>query len=134
MNTKKPAALSIGQTGFDHETDSKFNIDYNYHEITLEQCPRFHKCSAPICPLDTNWEQRIYLRGESVCFYLHEYVKNGGKARLGGHISEKHLEAIEKCYPKIINRFGDIKRRLKRSAKSGYRIGKQPRKRIDKAA
>lgn len=33
----------------------------------VEKCPRFKKCSVPLCPLDQDVETRIYLEGEPTC-------------------------------------------------------------------
>jgi hypothetical protein len=33
-------------------------------------CPKFDNCSAPICPLDSDWHTRRMLRDERVCYYL----------------------------------------------------------------
>ena len=34
---------------------------------TMEDCPRFIKCSAPICPLDEDMKRRVRLVGEDIC-------------------------------------------------------------------
>jgi hypothetical protein len=44
-------------------------------------CPKWNKCSAPICPLDDEWDRRRMLADEPVCFYLLEHAKEGSKAR-----------------------------------------------------
>lgn len=130
----KLKTLDVAAAGVRNNTNKFIQPFDDNTKIKPSDCPKYSHCFANICPLDSDMLCRLHLKGEAVCFYLHEYVKKGGKARLGGYISEKHLEAIEKCYPKIINRFGDIKRRLKRSVKSGCKIGKRPGKRIKAAA
>ena len=45
--------------------------------MTIPQdCPRYGKCSANVCPLDQKWRQRTHARGDEVCFWLMESVKN----------------------------------------------------------
>ena len=43
--------------------------------MELNKCPRFNKCSTPICPLWKPIHQQIMLKGEGVCFFLLEYQK-----------------------------------------------------------
>jgi len=38
--------------------------------MSPDTCPKFDSCSAPICPLDPDWNKRVMLRDERVCFYL----------------------------------------------------------------
>lgn len=33
----------------------------------MQKCPRFHKCNAPLCPLDIHISERTYLPGEEKC-------------------------------------------------------------------
>jgi len=33
----------------------------------MTQCPRYPKCSVPICPLDAEKDRRVYLKGEPKC-------------------------------------------------------------------
>jgi len=62
--------------------------------IAPDFCPKYEKCSANICPLDRDWKLRSHLKGEPTCFYLREYVKQGGIARLRGCIPKEMLEQI----------------------------------------
>ena len=57
--------------------------------IIPDSCPKYEKCSANICPLDRDWPLRTHLKGESICFYLREYVKQGAIARLRGAYRRK---------------------------------------------
>lgn len=41
----------------------------------MTQCPKFHVCSAPLCPLDEHWRKRRHLKGERICQWLVEAVK-----------------------------------------------------------
>ncbi len=98
--------------------------------MTPETCPKYDKCSANICPLDRDWKQRTHLKGEPVCFYLREYVKSGGKARLRGYIPREMVNRIAVALPEIKARYADIKRRLNRSAQNSPKIDalKKPRR------
>jgi len=33
----------------------------------MKTCPRFKRCSVPICPLDELKNERVYLKGEQKC-------------------------------------------------------------------
>jgi len=98
--------------------------------ITPDSCPKYEKCSANICPLDSDWKLRTHLKGEPTCFYLREYVKQGGIARLRGCIPREMFKQIAEVLPEIKLRHGNIKRSLERSAKTGSKIDalKKPRK------
>jgi len=86
--------------------------------MDLYNCPKFDHCSAPICPLDPEWERRSHLNGERVCFYLTEYAKQAARPILKGCLAAEHYEAIEFAVPKIIDRHPLIKRQLSRSSKN----------------
>jgi hypothetical protein len=90
--------------------------------LTPETCPKFNKCSANICPLDPDWRLRSHIQGEPICFYLREYVKEGGIARIRGYIPEEMFKKIELGVPEIKSQYVDISARLERSALSGSKI------------
>lgn len=94
--------------------------------ISPDVCPKFHKCSANICPLDPDMLKRTHRPGERVCFYLTEYVKPHAKEILRGVLPAKQFEAIAQAYPKIILRYSPIKRRLMQAAKRGSRMVRPP--------
>lgn len=48
----------------------------------MKACPRYDKCSAPICPVDPNWRRRSHLEGERVCVWLTELSKAGGEEQI----------------------------------------------------
>jgi len=54
----------------------------------MSRCPRFNRCSAPLCPLDPNREDRSHLRGEPVCGYLREIVKPDGASLVQQSVPE----------------------------------------------
>lgn len=92
--------------------------------MEIHECPRFSRCSAPICPLDKQYLESAHQDGEPVCVYLREYVKPGGSAVLRGVISEEHAQAVEQAYPKIIARYAPVKKALKRASATGSKLGK----------
>lgn len=38
--------------------------------MTPADCPHYDTCSAPICPMDSDWRQRNMLKDEQVCLYI----------------------------------------------------------------
>ena len=98
--------------------------------IVPDSCPKYEKCSANICSLDHDWKLRTHMSSEPVCFYLREYVKQGGIARLRGCIPREMFKQAAEVLPEIKSRYGTIKRRLERAAKTGSKIDglKKPRK------
>lgn len=92
--------------------------------MKIHECPRFSRCSAPICPLDKQFLESTHQDGEPVCVYLREYVKPGGSAFLRGVISEEHVQAVELAYPEIIARYAPVKKALKRASTRGSKLGK----------
>ena len=90
--------------------------------ITPDSCPKYAKCSANICPIDPDWQLRTHMKGERICLYLREYVKQGGIARLRGSLPKEMLEKIALNLPDIWSRYGNIKRSLERAAKTDSKI------------
>lgn len=84
-------------------------------------CPRFHHCNAPICPME-DWTRRHHLKGEAVCFYLREAAKHGGALPLTGDMPAELAGKVSEAYHEIISspcsRWGDVRRRLARAALS----------------
>ncbi len=85
---------------------------------TPETCPRFAMCAANICPLDIDWPYRKHIRGERICVYLREAVKVGGLAILAVHIPTELSNEVVSALPRIIDRYADISRRLRRSSET----------------
>ena len=42
---------------------------------TPQDCRRYDRCSANVCPLDAGWRKRTDVRGDEVRFFLTESVK-----------------------------------------------------------
>ncbi len=93
-------------------------------KIACKDCPKYQRCNANICPLDTEWPKRKHLAGESVCFYLLEAQKIDAEAIFSttqrGYLYTAMVEATQaiKC------RYGHIKTRLERASKTASRIAK----------
>lgn len=86
-------------------------------------CPKFLKCSAPICPLDEEWHLRKHLLGDPICPYLSEYSKPGAEERLQLAIGGEMLETIRTTYEAIYNTYGIVARRLDRASCTPSRLG-----------
>jgi hypothetical protein len=90
----------------------------------MYDCPKFDSCSAPICPLDSDWEIRTHLDGERVCYYLTEYSKESVRPILRGGLDVELYKAIVEKHPRIIAAHPPIKRQLSRSSKNNSRLAK----------
>ena len=128
MGKTKPAALGKG-----HVAGCCSENVQNHYITKSEHCPKFIKCSAPICPLDPNWRARTHLRGEPVCFYLREYSKVGPRLKFEGGLTEQTHITLVRAYLGITAAFYDIKKQLKRSAKTGSRLSIRPGRNIKAA-
>ena len=100
--------------------------------VHMTACPKWGHCSAPICPLDGIMLDCKHLPGERVCFYLLELVKPGGRAKLSRVLPTALADAVEGAHPRIIARYGPIRKALKRAANTPSRLGRQPAKRATK--
>lgn len=87
-------------------------------------CPRWERCSAPICPLDPRHLQSAHLDGERICFWLVEASKRGGRLPKDPRLAGALVAAVEEAYPRIVDRFGPVRWELKRAAQRGSRLAK----------
>ena len=88
-------------------------------------CDRFDNCSANICPLDPDRQQRMHLNGERVCFYLIEAQKINAKAVFENGGRGYLYLLIQEATPAIISRHYAIKYALKQAEKTGSRLGRK---------
>jgi len=88
----------------------------------LYSCPRFDRCSAPVCPLASPDMTGTHLRGEEVCVYLREAVKPGGPERLRSSLSEHIAEGVLRAVPAAMSLAGDLGRRLRRASRQGSKV------------
>lgn len=49
---------------------------------SMYDCPRFQRCSAPLCPLDPDWRIRSYHRDDPRCRYLCASARADGRAKV----------------------------------------------------
>lgn len=90
-----------------------------------QDCPKFGRCSAPICPLDPGHLNAAHLEGERVCFYLLEYVKPNSLGRFKGlHRGETLYRAMQNTCLGIMARYGGVRRALARAKTTGARLGR----------
>lgn len=90
--------------------------------MTFWDCPKFHGCNAPICPIDPDWQSCAHLPGEGVCLWLRELSKPAGEALLRGCVPTKLLEEVVGQAPAIISSYGDIRRQLNRASKTPSKV------------
>ncbi len=90
--------------------------------MQMYDCPKFDQCSAPICPLDADWERRSHLDGERVCFYLTEHSKQAARPILRGVLAAEHYTAVANQFSRIIAAHPLIKKQLLRSSKNNSRL------------
>lgn len=86
--------------------------------MTPQDCSKFQTCSAPICPIDPRWPSAVHLDGERVCPYLLASGKPGAAERYATD------PAFRECLlqlPLITGRHPDIRRRVVKAARSGFK-------------
>ena len=88
-------------------------------KLSTSLCPRFDSCSAPVCPLDKNWERARYLRGEPVCRWLRESMKHQESGSYSFPLTEVMAKAVLVARDELLSRKGDLKYRLERAASQG---------------
>ena len=79
-------------------------------------CPKFDNCSAPICPIDPEWQKRVHIKDDPVCFYLRQHSKHGHRGQNTGGVPEELLKEVERVYPEVIARYAPLKRALKKAS------------------
>lgn len=89
-------------------------------------CPRYQRCSAPVCPL---WrpvlEQKI-VKGERVCGVLLEYQKIASRDFLRGVYGAELMRVMSEATEQIKAHGGYLLRSaLKRAAATGTRLSLQ---------
>ena len=90
--------------------------------LTVEKCERFGKCIANICPLDTDWQKRIHLKGERVCIYLTESQKVNAKQIFEGRGQGNLFKHIQDIGHLIYARHYTIRRALEKAKHTPSRI------------
>lgn len=89
---------------------------------TPQECPKWTRCSVPICPLDQLASARRMLPGEQVCPYISEFVKDGSSETFDAAGLGWLHNAIKTVLPEIERTHSGIRYRLKRAKKTGSKI------------
>lgn len=58
--------------------------------IEMNKCPKFNRCSAPICPLDIDYKKRVFVEGDLECT-----LSRDKRMRIGKNLPNKGLTAKE---------------------------------------
>jgi hypothetical protein len=86
-------------------------------------CPRYQRCSAPVCPLWGSVIDQKMVKGERVCGVLLEYQKPQSRAILTTHYGSKMMVLMEQATNQINTHGGCLLRSaLSRAAKTGTRL------------
>ena len=94
----------------------------------MKECPRFEECNAPICPLDPDVLDRVYIKGDPVCYYLRLYAKDALWGLKTGSLPANLPIRVAELYPLLCFRYAPLKAALLRAAKSppkGFSQGEQ---------
>ena len=90
--------------------------------MTELDCPRFERCSAPICPLDADWRKRRHVQGERVCGLALEAVKPNAKAVFSGAGMDNLFPVVVGAIPEISQRWGAIRHALERAQQAASKM------------
>lgn len=82
------------------------------------KCPKYQTCSAPICPLDSDWSKRTCQPDERVCTYQVKLAS--GKAI---DLPQDLLELIMRETPKIRDAFPRVTRQMDRAYQNSLNQG-----------
>jgi hypothetical protein len=90
--------------------------------MTPAACPRWSKCSAPICPLDPHWYRRRHANGERICLWLREWAKDPSGARWGHALGGEGAVRVAGVAPLILTRWSDIRAKLRAASRKGSKL------------
>ena len=110
-------------------TDQGSNDANDTPRIVPALCPRYDRCSAPVCPLDPAWRLRSHLKGEPVCGLLLELSKTDGEATLRGFLPAEVAQAAITLAPTLLARHAPLRRASEKAAKTGSRLAQLARRR-----
>jgi hypothetical protein len=94
--------------------------------ISSRACPKFISCSAPVCPLEANWETQRHLPGERVCRWLREAVKDSGNRAVKHALPYECGETVVFVAAVLLHRRGELGNKLRRASKQGSKSGISP--------
>jgi hypothetical protein len=94
--------------------------------VPLRDCPRWQKCNAPLCPLESIGRRRVLKNDEPVCFFLIEAQKANSEAVFGERgLGWLHCLMLA-ATPALTSRYRRIETALERAKGSGSRMQTQP--------
>jgi len=93
-------------------------VTSNDRDLEPQACPRFDRCSAPICPIDPGLWKSVYRKGESICLYLRLRAKSPFWGVKAGCVPREIVQRVEEVYPEVLSRYRPIKRALEMIAQS----------------
>lgn len=91
-------------------------------QLSPASCDRYIGCSAQICPLDGNWRKVRHIKGERICNYLTDSVKNGAEALFRGAGIGELFDLIQDVMPDILEVHAPIRRSVERAKQTCYRL------------
>ena len=95
--------------------------------MKMEECPKFDKCSAPICPLYKSVNKQEHLENERTCYYLLEAQKIDSEANFDqSGLGELYGAMVRAAYEvfKQPNINKHLQKQLLRAATSGSRMAR----------
>ena len=88
-----------------------------------QACPRYHRCSAAVCPVWRPVLEQKMVKGERVCGVLLEYQKIESRAILTTHYGEQMMQVMAQATNEIQVHGGYLLRSaLTRAASTGTRL------------
>lgn len=93
--------------------------------MNISDCPKYEKCSAPICPLDKDWKIRVLCIEDSTCFYLLESVKDTSATHFELAQLGVLYERICEVRDDICTTHKRISNKVKAAKNSGSRIARK---------
>jgi hypothetical protein len=101
----------------------------------MMSCPKYERCSAPVCPLDPDWRLRTHGTGDPICFYALEAVKTGSHERFEARTIGGLFQDILRVLPDMSSRWAGIRYTVERAKGTGSRMDReQPKAKLKEAA
>lgn len=91
-------------------------------QLTPASCDRYEGCSAMVCPLDAHWRKVQHIKGERVCKYLTDSVKEGAGALFRGTGRGELFDLIQDVMPEVLEAHAPIRKAVERAKQTGYRL------------
>lgn len=97
--------------------------EFSYAEKAVSRlCPKWERCSVPLCPLDPDVFKRSMRDDEPVCYYLSEAVKNEAEAIFRRRGRAELFAEVSRLIPAMSARWGRVRRKLEGARTSGSRM------------